>query len=55
MDDLWLYLLAVLLAVIMLFWMVYFIVELTDLQDDYTNPIDLCAKLNKVNRSAFFH
>eukprot|EP01134_Creolimax_fragrantissima_P000275 CFRG0275T1 len=42
-----LFVLAVLLAAALLFVMVYFIIQFSDLEVDYINPIDLCSQLNK--------
>eukprot|EP01134_Creolimax_fragrantissima_P008586 CFRG8586T1 len=44
----WVYLIATILAALLMFYMVYFVIELTDLEDDMVNPIDLCNKLNKL-------
>jgi len=43
----WLFLFAVLMAAVLLFTMVFFIIMFSDLECDYINPIDLCNKLNK--------
>ncbi|KDN36784.1 putative ERV14-ER-derived vesicles protein [Tilletiaria anomala UBC 951] len=42
----WLFLLAVLVSAGLLFTMVFYIIMFSDLECDYINPIDLCAKLN---------
>lgn len=44
----WLYLLAILLAAVLLFGTVYFIIMFSDLESDYINPIDLCNGLNNL-------
>ncbi|GAA5808145.1 hypothetical protein MFLAVUS_001529 [Mucor flavus] len=38
---------AVVLAAILLFLMVFFVIMFSDLECDYINPIDLCNKLNQ--------
>jgi len=43
----WLFLFAVLLAAVLLFTMVFFIIMFSDLECDYINPIDLCSQLNR--------
>ncbi|KAI8094714.1 cornichon [Thamnidium elegans] len=42
-----LFLSAVVLAAILLFLMVFFVIMFSDLECDYINPIDLCNKLNQ--------
>ncbi|KAI9637212.1 cornichon [Dioszegia hungarica] len=43
----WLFLFSVLMAAVLLFTMVFFIIMFSDLECDYINPIDLCNKLNQ--------
>ncbi|KAG9052587.1 hypothetical protein FS842_009626 [Serendipita sp. 407] len=43
----WLFLFSVLLAAVLLFTMVFFIIMFSDLECDYINPIDLCTQLNR--------
>ena len=43
-----LFLIAVIMASLLLFIMVFFIIMFSDLECDYINPIDLCNKLNKL-------
>ncbi|KAL7413583.1 cornichon [Mrakia frigida] len=43
----WLFLLGVLMAAVLLFTAVFFIIMFSDLECDYVNPIDLCNKLNQ--------
>ncbi|RKO86476.1 cornichon [Blyttiomyces helicus] len=42
-----LFLFAVVMAAVLLFSMVFFIIMFSDLECDYINPIDLCNKLNQ--------
>ncbi|KAJ3416826.1 Elongation of fatty acids protein 2 [Chytridiales sp. JEL 0842] len=42
-----LYLFAVVMAAVLLFAMVFYIIMFSDLECDYINPIDLCNKLNQ--------
>ncbi|KAI9032159.1 cornichon [Hyaloraphidium curvatum] len=42
-----LFLFAVIMAAVLLFAMVFFIIMFSDLECDYINPIDLCNKLNQ--------
>eukprot|EP00128_Syssomonas_multiformis_P006205 Colp12_sorted_trinity150504_noHs@24251 len=42
-----LFILAVIVAAVLLFGMVFFIIMFSDLECDYINPIDLCNKLNQ--------
>ncbi|KAG2203616.1 cornichon [Mucor mucedo] len=42
-----LFLTSVVLAAILLFLMVFFVIMFSDLECDYINPIDLCNKLNQ--------
>ncbi|ORY07586.1 cornichon [Basidiobolus meristosporus CBS 931.73] len=42
-----LFLFALVLAALLLFGMVFYVIMLTDLESDYINPIDLCNKLNQ--------
>ncbi|KAI8360856.1 cornichon [Choanephora cucurbitarum] len=42
-----LFLTAVVLAAILMFLMVFFVIMFSDLECDYINPIDLCNKLNQ--------
>ncbi|OAD79666.1 hypothetical protein PHYBLDRAFT_27482 [Phycomyces blakesleeanus NRRL 1555(-)] len=42
-----LFLFAVIMAALLLFSMVFFVIMFSDLECDYVNPIDLCNKLNQ--------
>ncbi|ORZ09527.1 cornichon [Absidia repens] len=42
-----LFLFAVIMAALLLFMMVFFVIMFSDLECDYINPIDLCDKLNQ--------
>jgi protein cornichon len=42
------FLFALIIAAILLFAMVFFIIMFSDLESDYINPIDLCNRLNQV-------
>ncbi|KND03305.1 uncharacterized protein SPPG_02353 [Spizellomyces punctatus DAOM BR117] len=42
-----LFLFGVVMAAVLLFAMVFFIIMFSDLECDYINPIDLCNKLNQ--------
>ncbi|KAJ8652553.1 hypothetical protein O0I10_011812 [Lichtheimia ornata] len=42
-----LFLFAVIMAALLLFVMVFFVIMFSDLECDYINPIDLCNKLNQ--------
>ncbi|ORZ31237.1 ER to Golgi transport-like protein [Catenaria anguillulae PL171] len=42
-----LFLFGVVMAAVLLFAMVFFIIMFSDLECDYINPIDLCSKLNQ--------
>ncbi|CAG9955250.1 hypothetical protein V2G26_011898 [Clonostachys chloroleuca] len=46
-GEAWLFLLAVLVNAVNLFLQVFFTIMYSDLECDYTNPIDLCKNLNK--------
>ncbi|KAI9168255.1 hypothetical protein H9P43_007627 [Blastocladiella emersonii ATCC 22665] len=46
-SEAFLFLFAVVMAAVLLFAMVFFIIMFSDLECDYINPIDLCAKLNQ--------
>ncbi|KAI8612347.1 cornichon [Chytriomyces sp. MP71] len=46
-GEAWLFLFAVVVAALLLFNMVFFIIMFSDLECDYINPIDLCNKLNQ--------
>ncbi|KAJ3010177.1 UNVERIFIED_CONTAM: hypothetical protein HDU68_002293 [Siphonaria sp. JEL0065] len=46
-GEAWLFLFAVVMAAVLLFTMVFFIIMFSDLECDYINPIDLCNKLNQ--------
>ncbi|KAG5636579.1 hypothetical protein H0H81_007587 [Sphagnurus paluster] len=48
MGAAWLFLFAVFMAGALLFGMIFFIVNFSDLESDYLNPVDLCNKLNKL-------
>ncbi|RUS23355.1 cornichon protein-domain-containing protein [Endogone sp. FLAS-F59071] len=43
-----LFLFGVIMAALLLFIMVFFVIMFSDLECDYINPIDLCNKLNQV-------
>ncbi|WFD36657.1 Structural maintenance of chromosomes protein 5 [Malassezia cuniculi] len=43
----WLYLFSIVVAAVLLFVMVFYIIMYSDLESDYINPIDLCTKLNQ--------
>ncbi|KAI9341798.1 cornichon [Zopfochytrium polystomum] len=45
--DALVFLIAVVLAAVLLFAMVFYIILFSDLECDYINPIDLCNKLNQ--------
>ncbi|KAM0683044.1 hypothetical protein MDAP_001457 [Mitosporidium daphniae] len=45
--EAWIYLLSLILAALLLFAMVFFIILFSDLECDYVNPIDLCTNLNQ--------
>ncbi|KAI9592206.1 cornichon [Syncephalis fuscata] len=42
-----LFLLAIIIAALLLFGMVFYIIMFSDLECDYINPIDLCNRLNQ--------
>ncbi|CDS02827.1 hypothetical protein LRAMOSA00230 [Lichtheimia ramosa] len=42
-----LFIFAVVMAALLLFAMVFFVIMFSDLECDYINPIDLCNKLNQ--------
>ncbi|KAI8374654.1 cornichon [Radiomyces spectabilis] len=42
-----LFLFGVIVAALLLFMMVFFVIMFSDLECDYINPIDLCNKLNQ--------
>ncbi|KAG2227525.1 hypothetical protein INT45_002210, partial [Circinella minor] len=42
-----LFLFSVIMAALLLFLMVFFVIMFSDLECDYINPIDLCNKLNQ--------
>ncbi|KAH8926488.1 cornichon [Atractiella rhizophila] len=46
-GEAWLFLFSVIMAAVLLFTAVYFIIMFSDLEVDYINPIDLCNKLNQ--------
>ncbi|CAH7686585.1 cornichon [Phakopsora pachyrhizi] len=46
-SEAWLFLFAVVMAAILLFTAVFYIIMFSDLECDYLNPIDLCNKLNQ--------
>ncbi|KAI9209148.1 cornichon [Polychytrium aggregatum] len=46
-GEAFLFLFAVVMAAVLLFSMVFFIIMFSDLEVDYINPIDLCNKLNQ--------
>ncbi|RUP43223.1 cornichon [Jimgerdemannia flammicorona] len=46
-----LFLFGVIMAALLLFMMVFFVIMFSDLECDYINPIDLCNKLNQVRVS----
>ncbi|KAI8855033.1 cornichon [Chytridium lagenaria] len=46
-GDAFVFLFAVVMAAILLFAMVFYIIMFSDLEVDYINPIDLCNKLNQ--------
>lgn len=48
MMDVIVFLAAVALTAVLLFSMVFFVIMFSDLESDYINPIDMCAKLNVV-------
>ncbi|POV95086.1 hypothetical protein PSTT_16476 [Puccinia striiformis] len=45
--EAWLFLFAVILAAVLLFTAVFYIIMFSDLECDYMNPIDLCNKMNQ--------
>lgn len=45
--EAWLFLFAVVLAAVLLFTAVFYIIMFSDLECDYLNPIDLCNKMNQ--------
>ncbi|EGG08002.1 uncharacterized protein MELLADRAFT_35170, partial [Melampsora larici-populina 98AG31] len=45
--EAWLFLLGVIVAAVLLFTAVFYIIMFSDLECDYLNPIDLCNKLNQ--------
>jgi hypothetical protein len=49
-----LFLFAVIIAAILLFGMVFYIIMFSDLECDYINPIDLCNKLNQFVLPEYF-
>ncbi|KAI8999471.1 putative ERV14-ER-derived vesicle [Gaertneriomyces semiglobifer] len=42
-----LFLFGIIMAAVLLFAMVFYIIMFSDLECDYINPIDLCSKLNQ--------
>ena len=43
-----LFLVAAVIAAVLLFTMVYYVIMFSDLELDYVNPIELCRRLNRV-------
>ncbi|CAO3695193.1 unnamed protein product [Rhizopus stolonifer] len=46
-GEFMLFLFAVIMAALLLFTMVFFVIMFSDLECDYINPINLCNKLNQ--------
>ncbi|ORY97577.1 cornichon [Syncephalastrum racemosum] len=46
-GEAFLFLFGIVMAALLLFLMVFFVIMFSDLECDYINPIDLCNKLNQ--------
>jgi len=47
-NEIWLFIFALMMAGGLLFTMVFFTIKFSDLESDYINPFSLCSELNAV-------